>query len=106
MKTVDVQLKGTTLVDVMCDCGSPVWLGNNGYYCPKCDERIILNIIPEEKRSITLCEKALWTLQKTTPNRPRSESPFSRGYQLGFKEAKKNGIKEVEKVIEELKKDG
>ena len=52
---------------------------------------------------ITLCEKALWGLQKCNPMREETPSQYNKGYQLGWKEAQKLGINLIERVIEELK---
>ena len=103
MKTINIQLKGTTLVDIVCDCGTPVWLGKNGYYCPRCNEQILLNFLPEKDRSVTLCEKALWGLLHANPVKAAVESSYNHGYRIGWKECQKLGIDLIERVITELK---
>ena len=57
----------------------------------------------DRKHIMTLCEKALWGLQKCNPVRPENPSPYNKGYQVGWKECQKLGIDLMERVIAELK---
>ena len=46
MKTIYVKSQGTTEVPIVCDCGESIRIGKTGfYYCPKCDERVIIEIV-------------------------------------------------------------
>ena len=57
----------------------------------------------DRKRFITLCEQALWGLLHANPIKKEVESPYNRGYRLGWKECQKLGINLIERVIAELK---